>query len=78
MRLYVLLQLAGALVVHCLWLVVNLTVPEYLHYVLAKLLTVSILAVAELFLQSLEVDGLLDDQVVVRDVLEGHRLSERP
>ena len=60
MRLYVFLELASTLEIHCLRLVVDLAVSEDLHYVLTKLLSISIFTVAELLLNSLEINGLLD------------------
>ena len=78
MRLDEVLQLRCTFEVHSLRLVVDLAVPEDFQDVIAKLLTVPVLAVAEFLLNGLEIDGLFHDEVIVRDIFEGDLLSEGP
>lgn len=74
----VVLELVGALVVDSFGLVVNLTVFEYLHDVLAEMLTVSVLIVGKLLLDGLQVDWLFYYEVVVGDIFGEHWLSKGP
>jgi|JI6StandDraft_1071083.scaffolds.fasta_scaffold584993_2 hypothetical protein len=70
MRLYILLQLRSTLVVDRLRLVVESAIPENFQDIVTELFPVSILAVAELLFDCLEIDGLLHNQMIVRNVFK--------
>jgi hypothetical protein len=74
----VLLQLVGTLVVGCLRLVVDPAVLEDTRDVVAEVLTVAVFVVCQLLLDGLDVDRLLNDQVIVRHVIDGHWVAEWP
>lgn len=70
MRFYILLQLRSTLVVDRLRLVVESAIPENFQDIVTELFPVSILAVAELLFDCLEIDGLLHNQMIVRNVFK--------
>ena len=78
MRPDVLFQLSSTLMVDCLRLVVDFAITENPQYIVTELLSVPVLAVAELLLDCLQINGIFDHQMIVRNVVKRDRLSERP
>lgn len=77
-RLDVVLEFPCAFVIHCFGLVVQPAVVKDSFDILTEMLSVFVLVVGQLFLDGLDVGGVLDYQRVVRHVFYRHGLSEGP
>lgn len=64
--------------VNCLRLVVDFAISENSQNIVTKLLSVSVLAVTQLLLDCLEINGIFDHQMIVRNIVQRDRLSKRP
>lgn len=74
----VLLEFVGALEVGGFWLVVDPAILEDPCDVFTEVVPITVFVVGQLLLDGLDVDGLLDHQVVVGDVVNRDGIAEGP